>query len=79
MQPIPPQVAQMYPKWSQILDKIFIGSGLPDCVRTDAEVEQMQRQEALMQALQNAAPNVANNLTQPGQGAPAQGAAPPAQ
>jgi hypothetical protein len=76
LQGIPPEVTQMYPKWSAVLDKVFIGSGLPDCVRTDAEVEQMQKQQALMQALQNAAPNVANNLTQ---GAPGNGAGPQAQ
>jgi hypothetical protein len=76
LQGIPPEVTQMYPKWSNILDKVFIGSGLPDCVRTDAEVQQMQRQEALMQALQNAAPNVANGMMQ---GAPGNGAGPQAQ
>lgn len=83
MQNIPPEIAQSYPKWSDILDRAFIAAGLPECVRSDQEVQQMQEREAAIQALQNAAPTVAGKVldngqpTQPGQ--PPGPAAPPNQ
>lgn len=69
---IPPEITQMYPKWSTILDKVFIGSGLPGAVRSEAEVQQLQQQEAMIQALQNAAPQIANGMMQPPEAGPTQ-------
>lgn len=69
MQPIPQDVQSQYPKWSVILDKAFVAAGLPDAVNTQAEVEQAQKQQMLMQALQQTAPTVADKMLPDQQGA----------
>jgi hypothetical protein len=73
LQPLPPEVVQRYPKWDGIIDKIFVAVGLPDSVKTQAEVAEEQKQEALMQALQQTAPTVADKLLPDQGGAPAPG------
>jgi hypothetical protein len=62
MQGLPPEVIQSYPKWDQIIDKIFVGVGLPDSVKTQAEVAEEQKQQALLQAMQQTAPTVADKM-----------------
>lgn len=51
---LPEQIVMDYPKWELLLDKIFIGAGIPEAVRSNEEVQQRQQQrmeqEAAMQA-----------------------------
>lgn len=53
LQGMPPEVLQ-YVKWNELLGKVFYGLSLPDAVRSDAEMQQMQQQQAMMQAGQQA-------------------------
>lgn len=45
-----PEQVLMYVNWNTLLNKAFTGLGLPDAVRTDAEVQQMQQQQMAAQA-----------------------------
>lgn len=54
-----PPGAAAYVNWSEMLKKGMIGAGLADCVYTEAEVQQMQQQAQMMNALTAAAPNIA--------------------
>ena len=70
-----PQQAQDYPKWSDLLKKLFVSLELPDAVKTEAEVqEDRQRQMA-----QQAEMNVAQAGGQAAAQAAVQNAAPPEQ
>lgn len=62
VQGLPQEIAQLYPKWSKLLDRGFVAAGLPECVNTEAEVQALQEQQALIQAMQQTAPTVADKL-----------------
>ena len=49
LQGMPPEVLQ-YVKWNELLGKAFYGLNLPDAVRTEAEMQEMQQQQQMMQA-----------------------------
>ena len=53
LQGMPPDVLA-YVKWTELLGKAFYGLNLPDAVRTEAEMQQVQQQQAMMQAGQQA-------------------------
>ena len=67
MQGLPPEIVQMYPKWTVLLGRVFNGVGLSDAVHSEAEVQQLQQQQAMMQAMAQAGPQMM-----------AEGGAPPA-
>ena len=52
LQGMPPEVLQ-YVKWNELLGKAFYGLNLPDAVRSDQEMQEMQQQQAMMQAGQD--------------------------
>lgn len=63
---LPPEVATDYPKWSDLLKKVFNGLQLPEAVRTDEEVAQIQQQRAMAEA----AAQAMGQTQQPTQGQP---------
>ncbi len=46
---MPPEVLG-YVKWTELLGKAFYGLNLPDAVRTESEMQEMQQQQQMMQA-----------------------------
>ena len=49
LQGMPPEVLG-YVKWTELLGKAFYGLNLPDAVRTEQEMQEMQQQQQMMQA-----------------------------
>ncbi len=49
LQGMPPEVLG-YVKWNELLGKAFYGLNLPDAVRTESEMQEMQQQQQMMQA-----------------------------
>lgn len=61
-----PDEAQLYVKWPVILNKGFTGMGFADAVNDEATVNQKRQQQAAMQAMTAAAPQVARAVTEQG-------------
>lgn len=63
-----PGPAQEYPKWSDLLKKLFVSLELPDAVKTEAEVQeeraQQQQQQAQMNVAQSAGQEAAKAAAQ---------------
>ena len=60
LQGLPPDVL-IYVDWVEMLGKAFNGLGIPDAVRTEEEVRQLQEQQATIQAAQQAAGRIDPN------------------
>lgn len=63
LQGLPPEV-QDYVKWPVMFGKAFNGLGLPDAVRSDAEVAQIQQQRAAQEAIARATNGAGEQLSQ---------------
>ena len=53
LQGMPPDVLA-YVKWTELLGKAFYGLNLPDAVRTEAEMQEIQQQQQQQQAMMQA-------------------------
>ena len=53
LQGMPPDVLA-YVKWTELLGKAFYGLNLPDAVRTESEMQQMQQMQMQQQAMMGA-------------------------
>ncbi len=76
VQQMPPEVAA-YVKAEELFNRALTGMGFANCTRSTQEVQQIQQQQAMMQAMAGAAPDMASTMAEAA-GAIAQGQSPQA-
>lgn len=61
-----PEEGQDYVKWPTLLNKGLLGLGLPDSVKSEAEVQQLRQQRAATQAVTASAPQMVKGAIEQG-------------